>query len=414
MTKRHMPAVHIKRPNGVRVFADTTRSPEAQLKDLTVQLKDVTDGLKAFAEKAEKEIKASGAISEEVKAKADELLAKQSDLDGRISALEQKLVRAPGAADRPRSIGEIVTGNDQVKDFCARQPRGSVKIDIAASISSAPASAGDLVAPDRQPGIIMPAQRRFTIRQLLSPGRTGSNLVEYVKETGFTNNAAPVTETTEKPESNITFDLVNAPVRTIAHFVDASRQILSDAAQLESYIDGRLRYGLEYKEELHLLLGDGTGQNLNGLVPQASAYSAAFTPSLPSLVDTLRLALLQVTLAEYPADGIVLNPTDWARIELLKDTTGNYVWSNPQQMGGPVLWGRPVVETQAMTEDEFLVGAFRLGGQVYDRENATVEISTENKDNFVKNMVTILCEERIALAVYRPEAFVTGDFGNVT
>jgi len=72
-----------------------------------------------------------------------------------------------------------------------------------------------------------------------------------------------------------------------------------------------------------------------------------------------------------------------------------------------------VVETQAIPVDKFLTGAFKLGAQVFDRWLARVEVATENEDDFVKNMVTILAEERVALAVYRPEAFIYGDFGNM-
>ena len=71
----------------------------------------------------------------------------------------------------------------------------------------------------------------------------------------------------------------------------------------------------------------------------------------------------------------------------------------------------PVVQTQAMAAGKFLSGAFKLGAQVFDRWQARVEVATENEDDFIKNLVTILAEERLALAVYRPETFV---YGNVT
>ena len=123
--------------------------------------------------------------------------------------------------------------------------------------------------------------------------------------------------------------------------------------------------------------------------------------------------MLQATLAEYPATGHVMNPIDWARIELTKDADGRHIIGVPQGVASPTLWGLPVVATQAIAEDKFLTGAFRLGAQLFDRWQARVEIATENEDDFVKNLVTMLCEERLALAVYRPEAFIYGDFGNV-
>ena len=61
-----------------------------------------------------------------------------------------------------------------------------------------------------------------------------------------------------------------------------------------------------------------------------------------------------------------------------------------------------------MTQGRFLVGDFAAHAQILDRQDANVAISFENKDNFERNMATIRIEERLALAVYRPEAFVKG------
>ncbi len=235
-----------------------------------------------------------------------------------------------------------------------------------------------------------------------------------MQETGFTNLAAIVSETVQKPESDLDFELKTTPVVTIAHWVQASKQILDDAPMLASYIDGRLRYGLMYVEELQLLKGSGTGGNLDGIHTQATAFVPAFAVVMQQHIDELRLALLQAELAEYPATGIVTNPINWARIELTKTSDGQYLFANPTQMSGPNLWGKPVVATQAMDEDEFLVGAFRLGAQLFDREDANVLISTEDRDNFIKNLVTIRAEERLGLAVYRPEAFIKGIFSTIT
>src|SRR5699024_11048282 len=98
----------------------------------------------------------------------------------------------------------------------------------------------------------------------------------------------------------------------------------------------------------------------------------------------------------------------WAGIELTKDSEGRYIIGNPIDGIAPRLWNLPVVETNAMTVNNFLVGSFRFAAQIFDRMDIEILLSTENKDDFEKNMVSIRAEERLALAVYRPEAFVTG------
>jgi HK97 family phage major capsid protein len=388
---------------------------EAEYKQVTTDLKNVGDQLKAHAEAVQKEIKAAGDLSKETKAKVDELLTKQGELQARLHTAEQVLDKVGSRDDEPNrvlSLGSHVVESEAFKNVDWKVS-SKLAIGINAAITSIDTSAGSLVEPTRVPGIVATPNRRLTIRDLIAPGRTQSNMIEYVRETGFTNNAAPVSEnpTGEKPESDIDFELVQTGVKTIAHLVRASKQILDDAAQLQSYIDARLRYGLQLREEAQLLKGSGTGNNLLGIYTQATAYNNTFfTVQAQTRIDQIRLALLQAELAEYYADGIVLNPIDWAAIELTKDGENRYIIANPFGTTPASLWSRPVVPTQSMDSGDFLVGAFRLGAQLFDREDANVVISTEDKDNFSKNMITIRAEERLALAVYRPEAFVKGEF----
>lgn len=386
---------------------------------INAALDKISDQLKSHAEKAA----ANSSITSEVKSQVDELLTKQSELQANLQSAEQKLasIEANGAGGdvKHEGFGRAFVNSEAFKNFAGQTtPRGRVDMTFNAAITSVTTdtdgAAGDLVTPTRVPGIVSPPQRRMTVRDLLSQGRMDGNTLEYVKETGFTNLAAPVAEGTKKPESTMKFDMVSTTAKVIAHYVKASRQILDDASQLASYIENRLLYGLKYVEENQILNGNGTGQNLLGIIPQATAYAAPFTPAgTVTAIDQLRLAMLQAQLAEYPATGIVINPIDWAVIELTKDTQGRYIIGNPQTTASPTLWGLPVVATQAIDEDKFLVGAFQMGAQVFDRWQARVEIATENEDDFVKNMVTILAEERLALAVYRPESFVYGDMGRV-
>lgn len=394
-------------------MSEDLKKIEETQKQTVAALKEIGDKLKAQAEQSEKEIKLHAKMSEETKAKVDELLTIQGELKARQQALEQQLVAQEGSKsgqEQPQTAGHLVVSSEQMSEMSSSF-KGTARIVVPrAAITSSADSGGALVAPDRGYGIHAAPERRLTIRDLIAPGRTDSNSYEFVQETGFTNSAAPVAEGAAKPYSELEFELKTAPVRTLAHLFKASRQILDDAPALQSFIDARASYGLRLAEEQQLLYGNGTGANIGGIVALAEAYSApgGVTVTGEQQIDRLRLALLQAELSEFPSDGIVLNPIDWALIELLKDENGNYLIGQPQGDTQPRLWRRPVVATQSMEQNDFLVGAFGLGAQIFDRMDVEILISTENDKDFENNMITVRAEQRLALAVYRPEAFVTG------
>jgi HK97 family phage major capsid protein len=391
------------------------------LKGVSTDLERVSGELKTKAEAALKEAGEAGKLAESTKVEVDKLLTDFNEktqqvetLTARIDEIEQKGARGGREEEPKKSIGAQFVENEDVKAWLASNPsKGKADMRVTAELNSATTNAdgsvGDAINQTRLPGILPLAQRRMTVRDLLTPGRMDGNTLEYVKETGFTNAAAPVAESAAKPESTLKLDLVSTSAKVIAHWFKASRQVLDDISQLKSMIDQRLMYGLAYVEEGELLSGDGTGQHLLGIIPQATAYSAPVSLADLNIIDVIRLAMLQAALAEYPSSGIVLHPTDWAGIETLKDSQGRYIIGNPQGTAQPTLWSLPVVATQAMTVRKFLTGAFKLGAQIFDRWDARVETGYVN-DDFTKNLVTILGEERLALAVYRPEAFIYGDF----
>jgi HK97 family phage major capsid protein len=400
---------------------------ESLLGEVKSELKRVGDDVKKTAEQALQQSKDAGKASDEVKQKADELLTAQAKLDDaqkkltqklealetRNTDLEQKLAnrRGGGNGGDVKSLGQTIVESEDVKNFFGKQgAKGTVRITVNNVITSATGSAGDLITPQRDTEIVGIPRRQMTIRQLLQVGRITSNSIEYARLVTRTLNAAVVAENTLKAESDLVWEFDDAPVRTIAHWIPISRNAMDDISQLQSEADGEMRYGLDLAEENEILKGDGTGQHLLGLVPQASAYVPAFAPADETDIDTIRLALLQASLAEYAADGVVLHPTRWAKIELTKDGQQRYIFANVIQMAGPQLWGRPVIATQAMDEDEFLTGAFRMAAKIWDRMDAEVLISSEDRDNFVKNMLTMRAEKRLALAVKRPGALVTGEF----
>lgn len=209
----------------------------------------------------------------------------------------------------------------------------------------------------------------------------------------------------------------SATMRTIATSVDASRQIISDQNQLQSLIDNQLAFEAGFSEHFQILYGDGTSPNLNGILndPDHQTYNWSDGQTGDTKIDALRRAMTLVTLARYPADGIAINPTDWEDIELAKGSDGHYLWisvPNGAGAGNETFFRLPVSVTEAVVPGTSVVGAWKLGATLFDREQANVRISEDYNDYFKKNMVAVLGEERVALGVNRPEAFVEVTFDN--
>lgn len=363
----------------------------------------------------ETQIAERGAVEGQLKAAIAEVTTKNQALHGQMTALEQKFAEAQIQVTQNQKLagktpGEIFAESVELKAFIEGGGKGRSKDMKLKQITSLPNSAGTGIAVDRLPQIIETPLRQLTVRDLIAQGRTTSNLIEYVRELLFTNNADTVSEGALKPESDLTFEDDTSPVRTIAHWIRATRQVLSDFPQLASYINSRLTYGLKLAEENQILLGGGTGNDLHGLIPQSTDYNNGLNRTGDTFIDVLRHAMLQVELALYPPTGIVLHPTDWHNIELTKDNENRYLMANPAGNLPPMLWGLPVARSMAMPVDQFLVGALLLAATVFDREDASIAVSTEDRDNFVTNRVTILAEERLALVVFRPAAVVHGSF----
>ena len=357
-----------------------------------------------------KEITDTGEVSKKLQGELTTVQDELKTAGTRLFDLEQKL--SGGNLDNPENKKSFAeqTALDLQKSW---DGKSSGKVDVKSFdkvLGSTAGSAGSLIQAQMNPGILMPGLRRLTIRDLLAQGRISSNSLEYVRENVFTNSAAPVAEGTLKPESNLTFTKQTANVKTIAHWIQASRQVMDDAPMLESYVNNRLLFGLALVEETQLLNGDGTGDNLTGLNQVATAYDADLDAAADTRADQIAHAIFQTSESEFEASGIILNPRDWHAIALLKDAEGRYIFGGPAAFAAKIMWGLPVVATKAQALGTFTVGGFDLASQVWDRMDATVEVSREDRDNFVKNMLTILCEERLALAHYRPTAIIKGAF----
>ena len=391
------------------------------LQELKASVGTMQATLQGKAEEALKEAKNAGQISQELKNQIDPLLSdlnadrqRLNDLEVQLGEAEKAFASLPngGKPVAAQTIGQTFAADQQWQNFAANAAKSSqctsVRLDVNAAITSFD-DAGKQWTPGRDIGFIPTQVQRLTVRDLLPWISIEENSVNYLREAEFVNGANTAAEGTLKGESSIKFEEDTAQVVTIAHWMLATKQVLSDFKMLAGYIDQRLGYGLKLKEENQLLKGSGVGVNINGLITQAAAYNnQGVVVKNETPLDRLRLSLLQIELENMYGEGFVLHPTDWASIELLKDTQNRYLFANPFGLTIPSLWGLPVVSTTSQTKGDFLTGAFRQAAQGYDRETMSVEVFNQDQDNAVKNQVTILCEERIALAVFNPKGMVKG------
>lgn len=343
------------------------------------------------------------------------------DLRAQLIDLCQKVAaRAPGVTsnDEPGELANLILASDGAKAYLKGATRTfeiSVPSRLLAKtqIINATGQNQPLVPAYRQPGIAFAPPQRLTIRGLFNAVPVNSNLIEIPQEASYTSNARPQGDTSPggiegelKAESAMTFTLATVAVPTIAHWIPASRQVLSDAPALQAHIESRLLYGLALEEEREMLTGDGTAGAMNGLNNRAAAYNGGVTND--SRLDTLAKGANQLAVANYEPTGFVLHPTDWLTIRLLKDTTGRYLLGDPAEVTTPQLWGLPVVPTASQTLGRFTVLDARRTGYVADREEATIRISENVNDYFIRNMIAILAEERAVLVVEDANASVYG------
>ncbi len=209
-----------------------------------------------------------------------------------------------------------------------------------------------------------------------------------------------------KPESTLITELVSEPVKTIAHWIPATRRALSDAGQLRTLIDSFLRYGLEEELEDQILTGDGVGQNFTGVMNTTGTTTQAWDTNLLTTTRKARTKV-RVTGRATPT-GYVMHPNDWEDLDLLQDNEARYYFGGPSILGTPRLWGLPVIESEGMTEGFAICADWRLL-VLWDREVANILMSDSHSDFFIRNMIAVLAELRAALGCLRPAAFVETD-----
>lgn len=381
--------------------------------EFTTQFQAFRTANDAAIEAVKASMTAQGAeVTKAVQAAAD-AVTKVTAIAANLSELEQKYADKlkDGKYVPAASVGQLFANS---AEFKAVLPANGAPVmagfnfsmEIQANTitgqSGSPVVNDDALVPiDRRGGIVPGAFRILRIADFLPRIPTTSNQWQFVRELLFTNNAAEVAEGVTKAESVLTFEDATVAIRTIAHWLKASNQILADAPALAAYIDGRLRYGVDAREDSQLITGNGTGQNISGMT--TSGNYTAFTPTTgETAIDSLNRAKYAIIGADYLPTGAILNPSDWGTIERLKEaTTGGYLVGNPFGTIMPMMWGVPVITSNNMTATKFHMADYTTSYEYVERQSTVVQVGLDGND-FTKNLVTIRAEKRAALATIRP------------
>lgn len=363
--------------------------------------------------------KAYGQAIESANGKADEMLKSEisnltNKFNERFDALEvsnKKNFEAGKKVSFKGALVEAIEGGaiDAMRNGMSKAARFEVKADM----TTAADFTGEVIPADRVPGYKYDPTRLVHMRQLIPQGSTASDVVRFVKESGYSNGAAATSEGSTLGQSDFDFTASDANVQKIGTYFRISEEMLNDTPQLTSYLSARAPEKLLEVEDNQILNGTGVAPQLSGIITDAADFAAGgFANAIESAneFDVLTAALNQLALANYAADYIMINPTDFHKILLLKSSQNEYLVKDWNQGLQPRINGVPVVLNTAVTSDKYVLGNFGVGTQLWVRDNVGVEFFKEDGTNVRDGFVTVRVQERVALTNYLPNAFVNGDF----
>lgn len=320
-----------------------------------------------------------------------------------------KRARSAGIFSSQSRFGTVILG-----EIASREQAASFFADLPTAPGApvdTPGSAG-LIQPDTR-GLIAPLLRPLRLLDLIPTGTTDSNSIEYVQVQSIPGSAGMVAEGAVKPQAGLVLADAVAPVRTVAGWVKVNRQAMDDAAGLATLINTLLPYDVRRKIESQVIAGDGTGQNIKGILNQTGLGAPAFV-SGDNVADAILRAMTVVILAEAEPNFAALNPLSWQDLLLLRETgsgasrAGQYLYGGPGTMAAATIWGLAITPTTAIAQASPLVGDSR-GATLLVREGINVKTSDSDQDDFIRNRVTVLAEARVAFPVWRPASFAQAD-----
>ena len=371
------------------------------LKTELADLKSKLAGLKDRIEANDQE-----AINEGVQLKAD-IEAKTAEIEaaekkaGLLNLIGKKEEENPMEEKKmARSLGENFVEAVKAANIGKRFDVNAPAFKAATDTQTTPAGIGEYATTfDRN--VVTAPRTALVIRDLFASEQIAGSTLVYLVEGAMEGAPAVTTEGGVKPQVHFADPTPKTvSLKKIACHIKESDEYIKDYAFLASAINGRLLYQLGLVEQ-NTLVTDllGTTGIQTGNITAAATYLDVAEAILQAAMDVQ-------DGSGFAADAIAMNPADWFQLRTLKLTTNEYFGGGPfGAQNVPNLWGIPVCITNAIDAKKFVIGAFKACGSVVGNGGVSVEAVNTDQDDFIKNLMTIRAEERLALAIRRPAGF---------
>lgn len=365
------------------------------------------------------------AVATDIAKTIEKFKSDMQSLSGRVEAVEKKKTEGgtlEGASERflKSDAYGVITKSGSLERVSAKVGSLHAKADYDDATVSGTGTDAFTVHPERNPAVMGLPFQPLMLRDLLTVRPTQSDTLTFMRLKAFTDGngtnagkggAAYQQQKNLKAKTIFKWEQDSVTVQTIATWHPVTRQVIADAGEVRNVIDTHLVYSLRLKEEREILYGAGGATAIEGLISTAAqAYDNSRDGQDDTILDKIRRAITQVTISNFPVTGVVMHPVAWENVELSKNGDKSYLYGSPAGSLSPRIWGVPVAPSQSIDEDDFLVGNFVMGAQLRDREDAVIRVTDSHDDFFIRNMWVILAEERVAMQIFYPNAFVTGSF----
>lgn len=367
--------------------------------------------VEAAVEKYEGQVKDAGTASAEAKAAvqklSEEFKGELAKMNAAMIDIAQKSTAPIDTKGKPVSAVEEFVKSEEFRAFKDGGRSSRARVELKNTILADNTTTTWL---DQIPGVVPGAFLPLNVYRSLPQFSTGTDTVTLMREASFTNNARGQTEGQEKAQSAVTFNKYNVVIETVAHWLKVSKQLLADSPAVVSYIETRLRFGVDSAVDNQLMNGNGTSPNLSGLLDSGN-YTVYTPTSGDNLIQAINRAKYQLWAIGYIADTVYVNPADWGAQEIEREngSNGMYLYGAPGTISGLNPFGIRVVITPRITAGTFLVGQTAVATGVWNRSGTVIEMGYEDND-FTSNLVTVLGEVRLGLGVTVPAAMLGGEF----